>query len=213
MNTKEQFVITLSREVGSGGHTVGAILADKLNVRYCDKMLVESLEKRFGLSAGEIEDLKAKKKNWLEDFIGHVSPVPSARALSLNPSYTEEFKAEVTTNDVFKAECEILQSLAGMGSCVIAGRSGFFVFRDHPNHLNVFVKASLPVRLERVMKKQNISEEKAIKVIEEVDKARENYIRRFSGASRYDLRNYDLILTADGHTEEHLADMILAYMG
>ena len=62
MNTKEPFVITVSREVGSGGHTVGAILAGKLNVRYCDKLLMESLVKQFNLSPGGIEHLKGQKK-------------------------------------------------------------------------------------------------------------------------------------------------------
>lgn len=64
MNTKEPFVITISREVGSGGHTVGGILAGKLETRYCDKLLVESLEKQFGIDARSIEKLKGEKKNW-----------------------------------------------------------------------------------------------------------------------------------------------------
>ena len=107
---------------------------------------------------------------------------------------------------------EILKGFAEMGSCVIAGRSGFFVLRDHPNILNVFISASLPNRIERVMKKQALSEESARAVIQGVDEARENYIRRYAGVSRYDVRNYDLALTSDGHTEEELADMILSFI-
>ena len=209
MNTQEPFVITISREVGSGGHTVGSILAEKLNVRYCDKQLLSSLMKQFDLSASSIERLKGQKKNWLADFINKVSPMPSAQALGLNPRYTQEFRLNVTTDDIFEAEVEILKGFAEMGSCVIAGRSGFFVLRDHPNILNVFISASLPKRIERVMKKQALSEESARAVIQGVDEARENYIRRYAGVSRYDVRNYDLALTSDGHNEEELADMIL----
>lgn len=212
MNTQEPFVITISREVGSGGHTVGSILAEKLNVRYCDKQLLSSLMKQFDLSASAIERLKGQKKNWLADFINKVSPMPSAQALGLNPRYTQEFRLNVTTDDIFEAEVEILKGFAEMGSCVIAGRSGFFVLRDHPNILNVFISASLPKRIERVMKKQELSEESARAVIQGVDEARENYIRRYAGVSRYDVRNYDLALTSDGHTEEELADMILSFI-
>jgi cytidylate kinase len=212
MNTQEPFVITISREVGSGGHTVGRILAEKLNVRYCDKQLLSSLMKQFDLSASAIERLKGQKKNWLADFINKVSPMPSAQALGLNPRYTQEFRLNVTTDDIFEAEVEILKGFAEMGSCVIAGRSGFFVLRDHPNILNVFISASLPNRIERVMKKQELSEESARAVIQGVDEARENYIRRYAGVSRYDVRNYDLALTSDGHTEEELADMILSFI-
>ena len=63
------------------------------------------------------------------------------------------------------------------------------------------------------MKKQDLKEESAAAVIESIDKARENYIQRYAGTSRYDARNYDLVLNADGHTEEQLADLILAYIG
>ena len=210
MNTKEPFVITVSREVGSGGHTVGAILAGKLNVRYCDKLLMESLVKQFNLSPGGIEHLKGQKKNWLADFISYVTPVPSPRVLGLDPRFTREFRCDVTPDDLYQAEVEILKGFADLGSCVIAGRSGFFVLKDHPNQLSVFMSASLPYRVERIMKKQNLSEESALAVIKRIDEARENYIRRYAGVSRYDVRNYDLALTADGHTEEELADIILS---
>ena len=58
-----------------------------------------------------------------------------------------------------------------------------------------------------------VAREQAVEVIERVDKLRENYIQRFAGVSRYDARNYDLVLNSDGHTEEQLADLILSYIG
>jgi len=213
MNTKEHFVITLSREVGSGGHTVGRILAEKLNTRYCDKYLIESLEKKFNLTPSGIEKLKGQKKNWLVDVVRFIEPLPSAKTLGIDPKFSQEFRINVTTEDIYKAETEILKEMAELGSCVIAGRSGFHVFKDHPNHLNVFITASMPNRVQRVMKKQGLTEESAVAIIKDIDKARENYIQRFTGTSRYDARNYDLVLNADGHTEEQLADMILSYIG
>ena len=212
MNTKEHFVVTIGREVGSGGHTVGCLLAKKLDVRVYDKVLVESLERQFNLSVSEIEQLKSKKKNWLADFISKVSPMPTAEALGVDPKYAQEFWRNVNTDDIFKAEVEILRGFAQMGSCVITGRSGFFIFRDHPNRLNVFITASMPNRLERVMRKQQLSEESAQALIDGIDKARENYIQRYAGVSRYDLRNYDLVLKSDGHSEEELADYIYSYI-
>ena len=211
MKTQEPFVITLSREVGSGGHTVGRILAEKLNVRYCDKMLLECLQKQFGLTASEIERLKGEKKNWLADFIKRVAPVPPADALGQKAEHPQEFSIKLTTDRIFEAEAEILREFASMGSCVIAGRSGFFIFKDCPNTLNVFITASKPQRIKRIMQKQGLSEESAAALIEGIDQARENYTRRFAGVSRFDARNYDLVLKADGHSEEQLADIILSY--
>ena len=212
MNLNEPFVITVSREIGSGGHTVGQILADRLNTRYCDKNLVETLEDRFNLSIEEIEKRKGEKKNWLADFFQHVTPFPLAKDMGADAQFTQEFRRDVTTDDIYKAETEILLELANEGSCVIAGRSGFYVFRNHPNHLSVFITASDPNRIQRVMRKQNLTEESAIALIRDIDKKRENYIRRYTGTSRYDIRNYDLVLNADGHTEEQLADIILSYL-
>ena len=213
MNKKEPFVITLSREVGSGGHTVGSILARKLNVRYCDKLLLETLQRQFNLTASQIEKLKGEKKSWLADFIKTVSPIPSAKALGLERKYAQEFILDVTTDDIFKAEVEILKGFAEMGSCVIAGRSGFFVFKDHPNTLNVFITASKAHRMERIMRKQGLPEESAEVLIKEIDQERDNYTRRYAGVSRFDARNYDIVLNADGHTEDELADIILSYIG
>lgn len=94
MDKKAPFVITISREVGSGGHTVGSILARKLNVPYCDKMLLECLQKQFGLSVSSIEKLKGEKKNWLADIIKKVAPVPSANLLGVDIKYSQEFRID-----------------------------------------------------------------------------------------------------------------------
>ena len=213
MNLKEPFVITISREIGSGGRTIGRILSQKLHTLYFDKDLIHSLEERFNLTASGIEKLKAQKKNWLSEFIQFVTPMPSAKTLGVDSSFTHEFRIDVTPDDIYKAETEILKELAREGSCIIAGRSGFHVLKDHPNHLRVFITASLENRITRVMNKQCLNREQAIKLIEGIDKARENYIQRYTGTSRYDARHYDLVISADGHSEEEIADLILSYIG
>ena len=213
MNLKEPFVITVSREIGSGGHTVGQILAEKLDTYYFDKYLIESLEKKFNLTASGIEKLKGEKKNWLSDFLQFIAHMPSAKTLGVDPRYSQEFRTDVTPDDIYKAETEILKELASEGSCVIAGRSGFFVFKNHPNHLNILITASEENRVRRVMEKQGLEEESAKALIKDIDQTRENYIQRYTGTSRYDARNYDLVLKADGHTEEQLVNIILSYIG
>lgn len=213
MNLKEPFVITVSREAGSGGHTVGALLAEKLGTRYLDNYLIKALEEKFKLTVSGIEKLKGEKKNWFADFAEFITPIPSARALNINSRYTQEFRPGVSTAEIFKAESEILKGLAEEGSCVIAGRSGFFVLKDHPNHLKVFITAGKEYRIDRIMRKQGLSRNEAEALIDDLDAKRENYIKKYTGKSRYDLRNYDLVLKADGHDEESLAGLILDYIG
>jgi cytidylate kinase len=70
----------------------------------------------------------------------------------------------------------------------------------------------MPYRLERVMRKQNVSENEARKVIDKVDQMRENYVKRYTETSRYDTRNYDLVIKVDGKTEDEIVDYILQFI-
>lgn len=210
MNTNDRFVITISREVGSGGRTVGRKLAKKLGVRFCDKQLIRELVNIFGLNEGEIERIKGKKQNWLEDLFSRISPEFGSEMFI--PRGVEE-PPVVTSNEIFENEKQIIRSIAEESSCVIAGRSGFFILKDHPNKLDVFIHASRQKRIERVMRRQELTEKKAEEVIDYVDKARDNYIQKFAGTSRYDLRNYDLVLNMDYMTEDEAVECILKAIG
>ena len=172
MNKKEHFVITINRELGSGGRTVGEILAKKLGVTFYDKALIKALEEKFNLTADEIEKLKGRKTRWWEDFkrIAEVGTglVDSRSCLA---KYGKQPDV-LTTENVFQAETEILNEIAEEESCVIAGRCGFFVFRNHPNHLSVLIQAPMANRVARVAAKQHISEAEARQIIKKVDNMR-----------------------------------------
>ena len=118
----------------------------------------------------------------------------------------------LTTDEMFKTETLILQDLAVEKSCVVAGRSGFHVFRYHPNHLSILIQASMDYRVERVMRKQNITEDEARKTIERVDQMRENYVKKYTNTSRYDTRNYELVITMDRLTEDDAVNIIMDYI-
>ena len=211
---KEPFVITISREVGSGGRTIGRKLAAKLGVRFSDKELVDALQKKLNLTESSIEELKGKKKRWLDDFIQMVAPVPmSGMLVDGDSDYISEYNLSLTVNDVFEAEKEILNDIADQGSCVIAGRSGFFVLKGRPNKVDILITASRDKRIARIMEKQNLSRQKAEEVIDSVDKARDNYVKRYTGQSRYDARNYHIVLNMDYITEDQAVAMILSYLG
>jgi len=213
MNTNERFVITISRELGSGGHTVGQKLAEKLNVRFCDKDVIQGLEKQFNLTPTAIEQLKGKKKNWFADFVKYFSPGQGAAVFSPEDGiYGKEYNPDVTPDDIFLAEREILLGLAAESSCIITGRSGFFVLKNHPNKLDIFLTASRDHRIDRVMRKQCLERAIAEEVIDEVDKSRQNYVKRYAGVDRYDSRNYDLVMNMDSLTEDEAVEIILKYL-
>ena len=212
MNKNEQFVITINRELGSGGRTVGRLLAEKLGVPFYDKALVKALQEKYNLTVEEIEKLKGRKHSWWAD-VERILKLDAGMSSNYYLPKKDDAPDLLTTDEMFKTETLILQDLAAEKSCVVAGRSGFHVFRDHPNHLSILIQASMDYRVARVARKQNITEEEARKIIEKVDKMRENYVNKYTGSSRYDTRNYQLVIAADGKTEEKIADIIMQYIG
>ena len=152
MKKNERFVITINRELGSGGRTVGRVLAEKLGVPYYDKVLSKALEEKFDLSHRQIEELKGKNRSWWEE-IKRVLVLGEGAANS-SEYYDEDNNRYVTSEAVLKAEREILQNIAS-----------------------------------------------------------EEYMRNNAHTSRYDTRNYDLVIRMDGKTEEEAANVILAYIG
>lgn len=213
MKLNDPFVITISREVGSGGGTVGRKLAEKLNVHYSDKQLIHALEEKFNLTSGSIEHLKSTKKNWFTDLFEQVAPIPKVTMKVGGYTFSREFQETVTVQDIYDAEVEILNAIADEGSCVIAGRSAFFVLKDRPNKVDIFITASKEHRIERIMAKQNMNREEAIALIKRIDEGRDNYVKRYTDLSRYDMRNYDLILDMDYLSEDDAVDMILTFIG
>ncbi len=203
MNLNNKFIITINRELGSGGRTVGRKLAEKLGVEYFDKAVINALQERYNLSVEQIEHLKGQETGWWEEF---------KRKMTFSDSEYDLNRTDIETEDVFRAETEILRAIAKENSCVIAGRTACYVFREHPNHLSIFIQASMPCRMDRVAREQNMSKEQARLTIDKVDRMRENYVQEFTGTSRYDTRNYQLVINMDEINEDAAVELILSYI-
>ncbi len=205
MDKKQNFVVTINREAGTGGRSIGAKVAKHLGVRYFDKAVTEQLTQYFNLSADEIEKHKAEKSWWLKLLHSFLS--------------TEEMTAPVdvippspTPENMYSVEEETLKELAKNESCVIAGRSSAYVFRDYPNSVKVLITSTIDKRVERIMEKQGKSREDAIKLIEELDEGRESFVKKVTSLSRYDARLYDLVINVANMTEDEAVDFIIRYI-
>ena len=214
MDKNQKYVITINRELGSGGRTVGRKLAEKLNVPFYDKALINELKKKFQLETDQIEKLKSGKSDWWREFINTAMYMGQGmNEMWYYQRMTGQEALLITSSDMFKMDKEILTQVAAEESCVIAGRSGFSVFADHPNHLSILIQAPFEHRVQRIMGKQNLTHEEAEKIIKKVDDMRESYVKKYTGTSRYDTRNYDLVINMEGKTEEEAVDLILQFIG
>jgi len=212
MKKDEKFVITINRELGSGGRTVGEKLARKLGVPFYDKALIKALMEEYHLTVEEIEHLKGQKDSWWKDFQRHVLPFYDTARIQYYYTNSNLEPELLTSGEIFKTETRIVEEIAKEESCIIAGRSGFYIFRKHPNHLSILIQAPMENRIKRICGKQNISEKEALETINKVDKMRENYINTYTDTSRYDARNYDLVFNMADHTEDEIVDLILQYI-
>jgi cytidylate kinase len=182
-----------------------------LGVAFYDKAVIKALEEKYHLTVEEIERLKGQKNNWWSEF-KRVLSAGNAFVIAPYNDMSVEAESDIpTTEAMFCAEKEILKGIVEHESCVIAGRCGFHVMREHPNHLSVMIQAPMEQRIQRVMTKQGLSHEEAEKAIHRVDKMRENYVTKYTKTSRYDTRNYDLVISMAGKTEDDAVALIMNY--
>jgi cytidylate kinase len=99
-----------------------------------------------------------------------------------------------TSHKLFDAQAQVIRQIASQESCVIVGRCGFHIFRNHANTLKIFIHADVDCRKQRIARKYDISESDAAAMIVDNDYSRELYTKTFTGSDWQDARNYDITL-------------------
>ncbi|OSS41750.1 Cytidylate kinase [Desulfurella amilsii] len=183
----ENIVVTIARQIGSGGYDLARSIAERFNFKLIDRELVTRAAEILKTDTAYLEKKEEKVTSLIESILGVFSiGTPEVGSLSNNtyPDYTEIFEAQTT----------VLKSFAQQHNIVALGRGSFFIFKDHPKHLSVFLKANLDYRVKNVSKEFNISQSKAIDLVKETEEERIKYIKKLTGLNRYDLRNYDIVI-------------------
>lgn len=193
-----KFVITINREAGSGGREIATKLGELLGVKVYAKEILASIREKYNLTEEEVERIKATKPGWWADFCRFYKQFGSTAAIAY-----ESF--EVNSKQLYQEEEKILKDLAAQESCIIVGRTGFQIFKDNPDAMRLLIIADHECRVKRLMERQGVNEQGARDIMERTDKARENYTKSFAGTSRYDARNYDMVLNVSGFTTDQVA--------
>jgi len=194
----DKLIITINREYGSGGREIAQKLGNLLDIKVYDKTLLATVEKQFGLDEEVTGDAKMSKSTWWKDFSGFYTQFGSSVGIAKDYN-------DMTTREIYSIQKKILLSLAAKESCVIVGRTGFHIFKNHPHVLRVLLIADFDARVKHVAEKYDISEAAAKRRIKSVDKAREEYTKTYAGVSRYDARNYDFVLNVTNIPAYHVA--------
>ena len=185
MNRQEQFIITISRMFGTGGHEIGAELARRLGVKLIDKQVLNEVAKRMNVVEEAMEKIEARNPLWRDDFTSFY------RTYMSRAEYNG-LEHDRTSHELFEAQAEAIRSIAAEESCVLIGRCGFHIFAEHPNALKIFIHSSEDCRKRRIAEKYDLSLSDAAAMVVDNDYSRELYTKTFTGKDWTDARNYDI---------------------
>ncbi len=200
----ENVVITIARQYGSGGKTIGKMLAEKLDIPWYSRDILKMASEESGINEQLFMQFDEKLRKRLFKRIS-----PDIYTGGLIPPESSDFVSE---KNLFNYQAEVIKRLAKTESCVIIGRAADFVLKDYPNVVSVFVHGSETFNLARAMEQNSMTEEEMKKFIAKTDKYRAEFYRHYTGREWTDARNYDLCLNSSRLGFEKCLEEIQAYI-
>lgn len=170
-------IITISREFGSGGRTIGKKVAAKLGIPCYDSELIEKLAQESGFTKDYIKEA------------GEYTPGGFLASAFSNRAFGP------TNEDIlWEMQCRIITELAEKESCVIVGRCADYILQDKADCLKVFIHADMAFRAERIVKVYGEREESPEQRLRDKDKRRAAYHRFYTNMNWGYAENYHLTL-------------------
>lgn len=199
----DNVIITIARQFGSGGKTIGQMLADELKINCYEREIIRMASDDSGISEQLFNQVDERTRtnsffNFKKLYKGGI----------IHP---EEHGFTSDTN-LFNYQAKVIKELADKGSCVFIGRCADYVLRDYPNVVSVFVHADRDFCLEKARERVSENVGDIGKYIDKIDKYRGEYYKHYTGNNWHDLRNYDLCLDAGKLGFEKCVEEIKSYI-
>ena len=178
-------IITISREFGSGGRTIGKKLAEKLGYKYYDKELVKEVAAETGFDPSYIEE--------------HGEHAVSKSPLSYmfpGPGVPGVMKGMSAADFLWCIQRDVILKLADQEPCVIVGRCADYILKDRDDVFNVFIHAPLEYRADRIVRLYGESDKSPEQRLKEKDKRRKVNYKHYTGQEWGEARNYDMCLNS-----------------
>ena len=193
-------IITIGREYGSGGRSIGEEAAKMLGYGFYDKVLI---------------DLAAKKSGFAIDYIRNTEEQVTPNYL-FNRAANGYYANSMFINDglpasdnLFILQSKIIRELAEKGPCVIVGRCADYILRDRTDCLNVFIHAPLADRVARAVGEYGLPAEGAEKTVQRNDKIRSKHYQYYAGSKWGHIHRYHLTLNSSAFGCEAAAALIV----
>ncbi len=195
----KHIIINVGRQLGSGGHDIGRMLALDFQAKYYDRELLNLAAKESGLSE-KIFEQNDEKKGFFRGL------------LNIGTPHVNSFKPDLSQESLFQFQSDAIRKAAKQGSCVFVGRCADYVLRDFENTVNIFITASMDYRVEQIMNKQHMDAEAARRFIEQGEGKRADYYNYYTGKKWGSAESYDLCIDSSKlglmETEKLIAQFI-----
>jgi cytidylate kinase len=206
-------VITIGRQFGAGGSTVGEMLARELKTDLLESKLIDEVARRLELPKEEVEAADEQPGSLLSRLLialGSASGepmIPPEAAAWTPPNADPVFDTRLA---VLQLTQQVIREAARGGNVVIVGRGAAYLLSDLEGALHVFLEASVPIRIKTLMQRFEISEEEARRRVKHTDENRTAYVKQVYGHDRNLPGHYDLVLNTGRLGYEATVAAILA---
>jgi len=198
MDTK--YYITIGRQLGSGGYSIGKKLAGKLGISFYDKEILSLASKKSGLCKELFEKAdETSGHSLIGGFFG-------LRNSLIDGVYSSGF---LTNEKLFSIQSDTMREIAEKESAVFVGRCADYVLSEKPDCFNVFVYADLKDRIKRVSERNAIPEETARELVTKTDRKRAGYYNYFSGKNWGSIESYHLCINTSAIAEDEVVGYLL----
>jgi cytidylate kinase len=186
-NNHPPYVITIGRQLGSGGKQTGELLSQQLGIPCYDRELILMASQESGLCRDVFE--KADEKNSYNFWGGGL--------FSFRSGYFGDNTQNCLGNEtLFKIQSDIIRQLSEKSACIFVGRCADYILREHPRLLRVFISAALTDRIRRLTDNLHITEKEARTLIEQTDRKRADYYNYYSNKTWGAAMSYDICLNS-----------------
>ncbi len=199
-------VVTIGRQMGSGGHELGRRLASRLGIEFYDKELLMQAACDAGLCPNFFRDSDEKRPSFVGGFLAGFPGVgPMA--------YYDCGGIGGSDDTLYKAQCDFVHRVASRGSCVIVGRSADYILRDYPRVVSIFVSATKDDCIRRVRERRpELTDEQACAIVEKTDKARAAFYNFYSDKQWGEAASYDLAVSTSAMNIDDLVEVSIVYL-
>ncbi len=201
---KNKTVITIGRQLGSGGRTIGRKLAERLGIAYYDRELINLASKESGICGEFFEKADEKTSGGLLKAF--------AMGFSMNSAIFQN-NDYLSNESLFQIQSDVIRKVAAAGSCVLVGRCADYILRDDPDCLNIFITANMSDRIRRVLEyNDKLKEKEAEEFINKADKSRSSYYNYYTDKIWGAAVSYDLCVNSSYYGIEATVDYILTFL-